>query len=91
MLLLVGNASEVCKTHQFQCPSLDICLPISRHCDGYQDCPGGADELRCDTNIIIGEWRWWGGHTLISVCRYPDTLTDTKIVWVGQIKFAVIQ
>ena len=33
-----------CKEGEFRCSDSSLCIPDSKHCDGYKDCRNGEDE-----------------------------------------------
>ena len=37
----------LCKANEWQCQSVDQCVPRSFHCDGQNDCQDGSDEVGC--------------------------------------------
>uniref|UniRef100_A0A672FAB0 Relaxin family peptide receptor 2a n=1 Tax=Salarias fasciatus TaxID=181472 RepID=A0A672FAB0_SALFA len=48
---LAASRVVVCPLGQFPCGNVSECLPQALQCNGYKDCPNGADEVRCGDNI----------------------------------------
>ncbi|GFY44186.1 uncharacterized protein CG3556 [Trichonephila inaurata madagascariensis] len=42
---------ECVRKDSFQCDS-NFCIPISKVCDGVEDCENGADEAKCKTKVL---------------------------------------
>ncbi|GFT71816.1 uncharacterized protein CG3556 [Nephila pilipes] len=45
---------ECVRKDSFQCDS-NFCIPMSKVCDGVEDCENGADEAKCKTEILTIE------------------------------------
>ncbi|XP_041476939.1 low-density lipoprotein receptor-related protein 2-like isoform X2 [Lytechinus variegatus] len=47
LLAMTLMVHSQCTTDKYQCPMSDICIDLSRRCDGKVDCGGSYDELNC--------------------------------------------
>ncbi len=66
-----------CSTHvcpnMYKCP-LSYCIPLSYVCNGYVDCPGGTDEMSCESLSCPGMLQC--RHD--KICVHPHALGDLE-------------
>lgn len=73
----------VCHGVQFRCANA-LCIPGAFHCDGYQDCADGSDELNCtaiacpDNQFLCPQGSPTGGHKCIPKSKLCDGKDDCK-------------
>lgn len=48
-----------CIEGEFRCSDSSLCIPDSKHCDGYKDCRNGEDELMsCHGGESRRDWKY---------------------------------
>lgn len=68
-----------CHVGQFRCANA-LCIPATRHCDGYSDCNDGSDEANC-TAIACPSDKFLcprGGSQSTPKCIAKSQLCDGK-------------
>ncbi len=67
-----------CSTHvcpsMYKCP-MSYCVPLSYVCNGHVDCPGGTDEMSCETLSCPGMLKCRQD----SICVHPHALADREV------------
>ena len=69
----------LCRGVQFRCANA-LCIPAAFHCDGYQDCSDGSDEVNC-TAIACPDNKFLcpnGGANRGPKCILKNKLCDGK-------------
>ena len=66
------RGSIQCPQTHFQCPGLELCLPVHLRCNGMFDCPEHEDEVACDSYTCPGFYRC----RTSKVCVHPDYVCD---------------